>query len=240
MAVIGEFTSRLSHEVRNPLTSVKLNLQRIERHAAKGKLPDECLGPLEISLSEVNRLDRVVRDVLSLARTGAHATDACPLHQILGRAVAAVRLQCQEKGIAIEEDLGADKDTVFGNAEALQGVFLNLLLNAAEAIPEGGRIFLATRRIPDPDHELGRIQVEVRDDGPGIPLDRANKIFEPFFSTKSEGTGFGLPVALSTVEDHGGTLRLDRSRETEGGAVFVVELPLADDERRDKGGSAGK
>jgi signal transduction histidine kinase len=234
MAVIGEFTSRLSHEVRNPLTSVKLNLQRIERHAAKGMLPDECLGPLEISLSEVDRLDRVVRGVLSLARTGAHSFELCTLHQILRRTVAAVRLQCQEKGIEIEEDLGAEQDTVRGNAEALQGLFVNLLLNAAEAMPEGGRIFLTTDRIPDPGHASGRIRVEVRDEGPGIPPDLADKIFEPFFSTRSEGTGFGLPVALSTVEDHGGTLRLDQSRESESGAVFVVELPLAESEHRDE------
>jgi signal transduction histidine kinase len=231
MAVIGEFTSRLSHEVRNPLTSVKLNLQRIERHAAKGRLPDECSGPLEISLSEVDRLDRVVRGVLSLARTGAYATDACSLHQILRRAVAAVRLQCEERGIEIEENLGAERDTVLGNAEPLAGLFLNLLLNAAEAMPDGGRISLATNSIPDPEHESGRIEVKVRDEGPGIPPDLADKIFEPFFSTKKEGTGFGLPVALSAVEDHGGTLRLDRTTYDGRGAVFVIELPLAPGER---------
>jgi signal transduction histidine kinase len=238
MAVIGEFTSRLSHEVRNPLTSVKLNLQRIERHAAKGKLPDECLGPLEISLSEVDRLDRVVRGVLSLARTGAHATDPCFLHQILRRAVETVRLPCQEKRIEIEEDLGAGRDAVLGNAEALEGVFLNLLLNAADAMPEGGRITVVTKNVPGPETEPERIRVEVRDEGPGIPPDLADRIFEPFFSTRSEGTGFGLPVALSTVEDHGGTFRLDRSREGERGAVFVVELPLAGFQGYEQGGSA--
>ncbi|MCJ7628906.1 MAG: ATP-binding protein, partial [Longimicrobiales bacterium] len=234
MAVIGQFTSRLSHEVRNPLTSVKLNLQRIERHAAKGRLPEECMGPLEISLSEVDRLDRVVRGVLRLARTGAPATEPCSVHQVLLRATAAVAPQLEGKGIEIEEDLEAVRDTILGNTEALEGVFLNLLLNAADAMPEGGRISIASREIPDPRDGPGWIQVGVRDQGPGVPPEVADKIFEPFFSTKKEGTGFGLSVALSTVEDHGGTLRLGQSVEDGGGAVFVIDLPLAKGKKEPK------
>ena len=236
MAVIGQFTSRLSHEVRNPLTSVKLNLQRIERHAAKGRLPEECMGPLEISLSEVDRLDRVVRGVLSLARTGTPATEPCSLHGALGRSVAAVRLQLEGKGIEIEEDLKAVGNTVLGNGEALEGVFMNLFLNAADAMPRGGRISVSSREIPDPTDDQGWIQVRVEDQGTGVSPDAAEKIFEPFFSTKKEGTGFGLSVALSTVEDHGGTLRLDPQMDEGGGAVFVIELPLVS---RGKGVESG-
>jgi len=231
MSVIGEFTSRLSHEVRNPLTSVKLNLQRIERHALRGTLPEECLGPLEISLSEVHRLDRVVQGVLSLARTGAPATEPCSVHRAVRRAVAALSFQLEGKGIEIGEELEATEDTVLGNAEALEGVFLNLFLNAADAMPDGGRISVATRNAPGPQDGTERIQVEVGDEGPGVPPDLSDRIFEPFFSTRKEGTGFGLSVALSTVEDHGGTLRLDKTSDDGRGAVFVIELPLAPGER---------
>ena len=226
MAVIGEFASRLSHEVRNPLTSVKLNLQRIERHAARGRLPEECLGPLEISLSEINRLDGVVQGVLGLARAGAPATDPCSVHEVLRRAVAALEFQLGGSAIEIERDLKATRDTILANAEALQGVFLNLFLNAADAMPEGGRISVFTRDFPDSNEGPGWIQVEVHDEGPGVPPDLADRIFEPFFSTKSEGTGFGLSVASSTVADHGGTLRLEPPVEGGKGAVFVIELPL--------------
>lgn len=231
MAVIGEFTSRLSHEIRNPLTSVKLNLQRIERHARRGTLPEECLGPLEISLSEVHRLDRVVQGVLSLARAGAPATEPCSVHRAVRRAVAALSFQLEGKGIEIGEELEATEDTVLGNAEALEGVFLNLFLNAADAMPDGGRISVATRNAPGPQDGTERIRVEVGDEGPGVPPDLSDRIFEPFFSTKKEGTGFGLSVALSTVEDHGGTLRLDKTSDDGRGAVFVIELPLAPGER---------
>jgi signal transduction histidine kinase len=231
MAVIGQFTSHLSHEIRNPLTSVKLNLQRIERHAAKGRLPEECLGPLEISLSEVDRLDRVVRGVLSLARTGATATEPCSVHEVLRRAAAAVAPQLEDQGIGIEEDLEMVPDTILGNAEALEGVFLNLFLNAADAMPEGGRILIASREASGPKKDVGWIQIRVRDQGPGVPPEITDKIFEPFFSTKNEGTGFGLSVALSTVEDHGGILRLGQGTDDAGGAVFVVELPLASNKK---------
>ena len=176
MAIIGQFTSRLSHEVRNPLTSVKLNLQRIERHAAKGRLPEECMGPLEISLSEVDRLDRVVRGVLSLARTGAPATEPCSVHQVLHRATAAVAPQLEGKGIEIEEDLEAVRDTILGNAEALEGVFLNLFLNAADAMPEGGRISIASREIPRPE--------ETARDGFRLGYEITGRAFRPKLPTE--------------------------------------------------------
>jgi len=226
MAVLGEFTSRLSHEVRNPLTSVKLNLQRIERCAARGGLPEECLGPLEISLSEISRLDGVVQGALSLARTGAPTIEPCSVHEVLRRAAAALEFQLEDSAIQIERDLEATRDTILGNAEALQGVFLNLFLNAADAMPEGGRISVNTRDLRDSDGGSRRIQVQVQDEGSGVPPDLAERIFEPFFSTKSEGTGFGLPVASNTVADHGGTLRLEPSLGGGEGAVFVIELPL--------------
>jgi len=231
MAVIGQFASRLSHEIRNPLTSVKLNLQRIERHAERGDLPDECLGPLEISLEEVDRLDRVVRGVLSLARTGVPGTEPCSVHAVVHRAITVVGPQLEGQGIEMEQDLRAGRDRILGNQEALQGVFVNLFLNGAEAMPGGGRIRVSSGDLPRSEGNSGLIRIQVKDHGPGIDPSLREKIFEPFFSTKKEGTGFGLSVALSTVEDHGGTLRLDEAPEGEVGAVFVVELPLSPGER---------
>lgn len=236
MAVIGQFASRLSHEIRNPLTSVKLNLQRIERHAERGGLPDEFLGPLEISLGEVDRLDRVVRSVLSLARTGVPGTEPCSVHAVVHRAMAAVGPQLEGQGIEMEDDLRATRDRIVGNEEALQGVFVNLFLNGAEAMPGRGRIRVSSGETSGPAEGAGSIWIKVEDQGSGVGPELADKIFEPFFSTKNEGTGFGLSVALSTVEDHSGTLRLDEALEGEIGAVFLVELPLASGEQGVKSG----
>ena len=236
MAAVGQFASRVSHEIRNPLTSVKLNLQRIERYAEKGRLPEECLGPLEISLGEVDRLDRVVRGVLSLARTGGPGKEPCSVHAAVHRAMAAVGPQLRDQGIEVEDNLQAGRDRIIGNEEALQGVFVNLFLNGAEAMPEGGRIRVSSVEAPGSEMSPGLIQVQVKDQGSGVDPTLIDKIFEPFFSTKSEGTGFGLSVALSSVEDHGGTLRVDEALKGEIGAVFVVELPLASGEQGVKNG----
>ncbi len=234
MAAVGGFAARLSHEIRNPLTSIKLNLQRLERHAAAGRLPDECAGPLATSLEEVRRLDGVVRGALSLARMRPLAREACSVHAVLDRAVAAVRPQLERQEIVVDQDLRAASDTVLGDAEALKGVFLNLLLNAAEAMPDGGGLRISTDVVPALRDRANMIRVRVADQGPGVGPEVADKIFEPFFSTKGEGTGFGLPLALSTVEDHGGTLKLEEPAPDKKGAIFAVELPLvaAEEESR--------
>jgi len=226
MAAIGQFASRLSHEIRNPLTSIKLNLQRLERHAAKGRIADECLSPLQISLEEVRRLDRVVRGVLSLARTGSPAREACSVHAVVDRAVAALRPQLEDQAIVVEEDLNAAKDVVLGDAEALKGVFVNVFLNAAEAMGDGGKLRISSELLHEHEEGVAMIRVRVADEGPGVNPEVAEKIFELFFSTKQEGTGFGLPLAVSAVEDLGGMLRLEDAMPDREGAVFVVELPL--------------
>jgi signal transduction histidine kinase len=226
MAAIGQFASRLSHEIRNPLTSIKLNLQRLERHASAGRMPEECVGPLETSLEEVHRLDRAVRGALSLARVRPLALEACPVHAVVDQALATLSPQLEGQEITVEVDLVAAKDIVLGDAEALRGVFLNLFLNASEAMADGGELSISSEAVPGPDAGADVIRVRVEDRGPGVSPDVADKIFEPFFSTKSEGTGFGLPLALSTVEDHGGTLKFEEPAPNITGAVFVVELPL--------------
>ena len=189
-------------------------------------MPDECVGPLETSLEEVHRLDRVVRGALSLARVRPLALEACSVHTVVDQALATLRAQLEGQEITVEENLMAAKDVVLGDAEALRGVFLNLFLNASEAMANGGELSISSEAVPGPDAGADVIRVRVEDRGPGVSPDVADKIFEPFFSTKSEGTGFGLPLALSTVEDHGGTLGFEEPAPDITGAVFVVELPL--------------
>jgi len=110
-------------------------------------------------------------------------------------------------------------------------VFVNLLLNAAEAMPEGGTIAIVSANEPAGAEAPTRVRVTLADSGPGIAPELRERVFEPFFSTKPEGTGFGLALALRTVEEHGGRLRLEPPPQG-GGAVFVVELPLAPEEPR--------
>jgi signal transduction histidine kinase len=221
MAAIGKFASQLSHEIRNPLTSTKLNLQSLKRDAASGRIPSDCARPVQICLKEISRLDRVVRGALSLAQTRSSMLEPCSIHAAVQETLDVLRPQLNECEIVIETDLRASQDTVMGNSEDLKGVFLNLLLNSADAMTGGGTVRIST------DTTDSTIRVNVMDEGPGVPPDLKDRIFEPFFSTKKEGTGFGLAMALQTVEGYGGSLKLVENEVNVNGAAFVVKLPLA-------------
>ena len=229
MAAVGAFASQLSHEVRNPLTSLKLNLQSLERDAEAGQLPESASRPLGICLREIERLDRVVGGALSLGRERELALVPFSVHGILGDALDVVRAQLADQRVALETSLLAPHDRIEGDPESLKAAFLNLFLNAAEAMPTGGRLSISTDSA-DATTGPGRvIRVRVADTGPGVPVAARERIFEPFYSTRPRGTGFGLPVALRTVEEHGGRLRLAEDDRAQG-AVFLVELPLRPEE----------
>ncbi len=232
MAAIGEFASQISHEIRNPLTSIKLNLQSLERDAAGKRSPKDCARPIGICLREVRRLDRVVRGVLSVARARSSTRELCSINSTLQEALEVLRPQLEEQGIVVEEDLRAREDTVRGDQEQLKGVFLNILLNGAEAMPKGGTLRVSTDA-GDGAHgqETREIRVRIADEGSGVPPESKEKIFEPFFSTKQEGTGIGLALASYAVEEHGGALTLEDDGVGAKGAALVVELPLATPEQ---------
>jgi signal transduction histidine kinase len=231
MAVIGQFASQLSHEIRNPLTSIKLNLQGLEREVGAGRIPKEHAGPIGICLREVNRLDRVAGGVLSIARKPSSRRDRCSVHAAVSEAMETVGSQLQGHGIEVRMSLNASEDVVRGDAEQLRGVFLNLFLNACDVMPDGGLLEVASEMSDEPEETGRKIRVYVADSGPGVPPEHREKIFEPFFSTKNDGTGFGLALAQQVVEEHGGTLRLEQPDAATRGAVFAVELPLETAER---------
>ena len=225
LAVVGQFASQLSHEIRNPLTSIKLNLQSLKRDVDGERIPSDYARPIDICLREVQRLDRVAGGVLGIARTRSHEREPCSVHAALNEALEALRLQFEEHAIALHTELDASTDTVSGDAQQLRGVFLNLFLNAVDAMPDGGALQVMTEvRVGE---TRSTIRVRVADTGPGVQADVRDRIFEPFVSTKDEGTGFGLSLAQQAVEEHGGTLRLEDDAEHRRGAVFIAELPLA-------------
>jgi signal transduction histidine kinase len=233
MAVIGQFASHLSHEIRNPLTSIKLNLQSLEREVQGDRIPKEYAGRIGICLREVERLDGVAGGVLSLARTRSPDRERCSVHAAANEALEALRSQLEERRIEVRMDLRASNDTVRGDAEQLKGVFLNLFLNAADAMPDGGSLDVASETSDKHGKARAVIRIYVTDSGPGVPQEHREKIFEPFFSTKEEGTGFGLALAQQAVEEHDGTLRLEDADVRTRGAVFAVELPLVTSEQNE-------
>jgi signal transduction histidine kinase len=218
MAAVGEFASQISHEIRNPLTSIKLNLQKLDRARRAGRLPPETDKPLEITLREIGRMDRVVHGVLQLGRSRATMHERINVGRVVRETIELASPQLERNGVTLlaETTTGSDDVWVRGDSALLSGALLNLILNAAEAAP-GGEVIVDIEQVGS----AGR--VTVRDTGPGIPAEHRERIFEPFFTTKNGGTGLGLALAQRTVEEHGGSLRL---AEPPAGAAFVLELPI--------------
>jgi signal transduction histidine kinase len=225
MVAVGRFAAQVSHEIRNPLTSVKLNLQSLQRDVAAGRIPEDAGQPIAICLQEIKRLDRVSRGVLSLGHERRPEAVRCSVHRCLTEALDTMGAQLDAQRVTPRTALAATADTVNGDPQHLTAVFVNLLLNAAEAMPDGGTISIASDNRPAGPEVPAVVRVTVADSGPGVAPELRDRIFDPFFSTKPTGTGFGLALAVRTVEEHGGRLRLGPPRP-DGGAVFVVELPL--------------
>jgi two-component system NtrC family sensor kinase len=223
LAAIGEFSAHVSHEIRNPLTSLKLNLQGLERDVQSGHIPADCARPVEICLREIQRLDEVAGGVLSLGRPRSREPEPCSVHSLLHDSIDIVGAQLSEQGVAVEKVFDADVDTVEADSEALKAAFLNLLLNAAEAMPDGGNLRISTSG----SESATRLEIRIADDGPGIPPDLRERVFRPFVSTKSGGTGLGLPLAQRAIEEHGGQLTLAPEPRAGHGTEFLIDLPLS-------------
>jgi len=216
LAAMGEFAASLAHEVRNPLTAVKIDLQSLQERLAD----DAALtAPLRRALDEIDRLDATVGDALSVVRRG-DGERVLDVRQPIRAAAHSASPAFANAGATLEVIGEDDPLRVRGDAAGLEQLFLNLLLNAAEALPPGGLAKISARR------ERDAVLVRVEDDGPGIPESVRERIFEPLFSTKETGTGLGLTISRRIVEAHRGDLSVD---DNEGGGTRVeIRFPVAD------------
>ncbi len=235
LAALGEMAAGLAHEIRNPLGAIKGAAQYLDPSA----LREGDAEILQIIVEEVNRLDGVVAQFLEYSRPlpGPGVADKfqpTELNDVLWRTVKLIESQLPPS-VALELELTPDLPRVLADAEQLKQVFINLILNAVQAMPDGGRLKIRTRR-PHAPIELGLSdstprytadQVEVRfaDTGAGIPEDALDRIFIPFYTTKTKGTGLGLAISQRIVKGHGGTIEV-QSRLGEG-TEFILRFASA-------------
>jgi signal transduction histidine kinase len=223
-AAVGGVVSQLSHEIRNPLSSIRLNLQSIEREIRQGSVPVDLEDVLGLCMREIDRLNDAVSAVLEFGQQQPAVPTACRMTDIVQDSLALIRPRLERSGIRIVEEYEANRDGIRGDPAQLRGALLNLYLNAAVVMPGGGELRVRTENPAD-----GReVRVRVHDTGPGIRPDVRDQIFEPFFTTRANGTGLGLPVAARAVEASGGRLRLERTGNEGAGAEFVLTLPLSE------------
>ncbi len=217
LATLGELSAGLAHEIKNPLAGIKGAIDVIRDSLPSADVHREVLGDV---LHEVNRIDRIVRDLLSYAKPKPPSHSAIRLPSLVQRIVAIARAAPSHQAISIEVKQKSTVPDFTGDETQIEQVLMNLLLNAQNAMPSGGRIVVAI----DYDKESGTIRMEVADNGPGIPEEIIKKIFQPFFTTGTEGTGLGLATCLKNVQYHGGSIEV--TSEVGRGTTFVVTIPL--------------
>ncbi len=237
LAALGSMAAGLAHEIRNPLGSIKGAAQVADELVSRRAAAESFQDMLHVVVEEVDRLDRVVSDFLAYARPTSGRPQPLSVNEILDRSVQVFKTRL-ENDIAVEIEYGTDLPLVQMDGERLHQVFLNLMLNAAQAV-EGRserRIDVSTRirgaRTLYSDitpNTLSKRFVEIRfaDNGPGLEPNVLEKIFIPFFTTKETGSGLGLSICLRIVRDAGGEIEVQS--ESGKGAVFTVVLPAAKD-----------
>lgn len=226
LAVAGEMAAQMAHEVRTPLSSIKMNLQLLERAARRGGIPDDAQVSIDTSLSEIVRLEASVNRMLEFGSPERGIRSRCSLHTVIGEAVDLLRSACEKQGVTMSLGLTAESDSIWADRGRVKGVFLNLLVNARDAMPGGGEIMVETQLILG-DEGQQMVAVAVSDSGPGVPVSLREEVFHPFFTTKTQGSGIGLPAALRTLREHGGDLYLSERPDGGSGACFVALFPLA-------------
>jgi two-component system NtrC family sensor kinase len=214
LAAIGELAAGVAHELNNPLTSI-LGFAEL---AASGLAPDNPgQRNLEVVIAEARRARDIVRNLLEFARQNEPQTEPTDVNQTLHQTLALIRTHVEREAVQIVEQYASDLDRIPMDAGQMKQVFLNLITNAAHAMPEGGKLTVSTVRLK------GGVAVRFTDTGRGIPTQDLKRLFEPFFTTKPTGTGLGLSVSLGIVQQHGGEIEVE-SRVGEG-STFTIWLP---------------
>jgi signal transduction histidine kinase len=202
--------------VRNPLSSIALNLDLLEEEL--GSSDPEVKNLLRAIGQEVQRLSGLSDQYLSMARRKAPEVEECDLGALVRSAVEFMKPEVERHGVELSSDIPAQLPWVNVDQGQIRQVLFNLVRNAREAMPEGGRVLIRIQKIP------GALSVRVSDNGPGVPLERIEQLFDPFFTTKDHGTGLGLAVSRQILAAHGG--KLEYKPIAPRGSAFTLQIPL--------------
>lgn len=216
---IARLAGALAHEIKNPLSTIKLNLQLLEEEWGSPKTPKErrTVRKLRVLSEEVQRLTQTLDDFLRFIRVERIQPKPTELNELAGEVAEFVEPELARAGIELREQYAENLPTCMADAKRLKQAILNVILNAQQAMPEGGELILRTSRGDD------AVQIEVIDTGDGISAAVQDKVFDAFFSTKKEGTGLGLAVTKRIVEQHGGSIRFHS--DPGKGTDFVISIP---------------
>ena len=234
LATIGRLVAAMAHEIRNPLTAIKLNIQKVGKSPSLASHEREQVA---IAESGIHQVERIVKELLAYAREPTLTKDFFSLDSLMDDALKFVQDQLQEKNVRIVKEYAPDVPLLLVDGDKLRQAFLNILLNSAEAVGAGGKIVVRTALAPatlatpeTPAIEDGekrrRAMVQIEDNGAGIKETELKSVFEAFFTTKSLGTGLGLTNARKVIELHDGTI--DVKSAVSVGTTVTMNLSYED------------
>lgn len=216
LAAVGELAAGIAHELRNPLTCVKLLLQHAAQQTGEPRLSKH---ELRVAFGEILRMERTIQGLLDFSRPSQLHKTHHDIRDTIQRAINLLGGQASQQNVELRTNLGTGDLIVYGDPGQLHQVFVNLLLNGIESFSGPGVIEVNASR----DAAQDCVRIEVIDQGQGISKDILPRLFEPFVSSKKSGTGLGLAICRRIVVQHGGTIRASNSNQ--GGALFGIELP---------------
>ena len=218
LAAIGQLAGGVSHELRNPLGAIKNAVYYIKGKLTKSELAEKeprVLEFLDIVDDEIDTSNKIINDLLGFSRVGKPAVMPTPVKKIIEDALARVHIP---ENVELNEKLGHDSKEVAVDAGQIQQVLVNVITNAVQAMPEGGKMTISTRE------RNGFLELDITDTGNGISAENKGKIFEPLFTTRAKGIGLGLAVSRSIIDRHGG--QIEAKSAVGKGTTFTIRLPL--------------
>ena len=217
---LGELSAYVAHEIRNPLTGIRTTVQFV---GSKLKDKDPRREDLEDVIKELDRIEQIITGLLMFAKPPAARPQPCNLHQVLDKTLDILEVQLRDNQVDLFRAYAEDLPEVYADPDLTQQVFLNLCLNAIQAMPQGGELHVESglRRYRT---RRSMVDVSFRDTGVGIPRELMERIFDPFFTTRSMGTGLGLPVSVQIMREAGGVVTAKNNAG--GGATLRVSFPV--------------
>ncbi len=226
LAALGRFSSSIAHEIRNPLTGIATGIQYLMRF---GNISEEQQGNIDFILNEVGRIDRLIGDIMNVVRVSDLIYQDTKIETIIKSSIATLSDLAARRSVRIKTEYPEESRRVMVDGDRITQVMINLIKNAIEASNKGQKVIIRVSYSHGVDDVLfddvrDYVIIDIEDRGVGIREDEKSKIFEPFFSTKHEGTGLGLYVSYSIIERHGGAIFVDS--ESGLGSTFTVYLPV--------------
>jgi PAS domain S-box-containing protein len=222
LAYLGEFSSTLAHEIRNPLAGIKTTAQALSEELGQDASKREYIDRI---IKEIDRLNDLLRTFFTFAKPERLNLIPCHIEEIIKEVKVLLVKEAEKAKVSIKEVYNDNLPSLPLDTNQMQQVFMNLFLNALEAMPIGGELRVEINR---QNSKEKWVQVKVKDTGHGISPEHLTKIFDPFFTTKSKGSGLGLAITHKIVEGHGGTIGVESAPGK--GSTFILSLPVVTDD----------